>query len=120
MTKYLGLVSLNPVKKAQLVFARRRNNERRRFVDMIIFLLPLQKESCKFERRKWRRMEVREFIRKEVSDWEDEEVGRARFKAFSGQRSDWEPTYRFWNHLILSIAKHFRLLIISPSQVLIL
>uniref|UniRef100_A0A2N9G718 Charged multivesicular body protein 7 n=1 Tax=Fagus sylvatica TaxID=28930 RepID=A0A2N9G718_FAGSY len=62
-------------------------------------------------------MEVREFIRKEVSDWEDEEVGRARFKAFSGQRSDWEPTYRFWNHLILSIAKHFRLLIISPSQV---
>ena len=120
MTKYLGLVSLNPVKKAQLVFARRGNNERRRFVDMIIFLLPLQKESCKFERKKWRRMEVREFIRKEVSDWEDEEVGRARFKAFSGQRSDWDPTYRFWNHLILSIAKHFRLLIISPSQVLLL
>ena len=64
-------------------------------------------------------MKVREFIRKEVEDWEDEEVGRARFKAFSGQRSDWEPTYRFWNHLLLSIARHFHLLIISPSQVLL-
>ena len=62
---------------------------------------------------------MREFIRKEVEDWEDEEVGRARFKAFSGQRSDWEPTYRFWNHLLLSIARHFHLLIISPSQVLL-
>ncbi|KAK7820515.1 charged multivesicular body protein 7 [Quercus suber] len=62
-------------------------------------------------------VEVREFIRKEVEDWEDEEVGRARFKAFSGQKSDWEPTYRFWNHLLLSIARHFHVLIISPSQV---
>ncbi|KAM4086894.1 hypothetical protein ACJW30_10G136600 [Castanea mollissima] len=78
--------------------------------------------KSKRERRERERMEagtveVREFIRKEVEDWEDEEVGRARFKAFSGQRSDWEPTYRFWNHLLLSIARHFHLLIISPSQV---
>ena len=31
---------------------------------------------------------MREFIRKEVEDWDDEEVGQALFKAFSGQRSD--------------------------------
>ena len=64
-------------------------------------------------------VEVREFIRKEAKDWEDEEVGRARFKAFNGQKSNWEPTYRFCNHLLLSIAHHFHLIIISPSQVLL-
>lgn len=60
---------------------------------------------------------VREFIRKEVGDWDDEEVATARFKAFSGQRSDWEPKYRFWKDLILSVARHLRLLIIRPLEV---
>ncbi|KAK1317372.1 hypothetical protein QJS10_CPA05g00062 [Acorus calamus] len=31
-----------------------------------------------------------EFIRREVPDWDDDIVSAARFKALSGQRSDWE------------------------------
>ncbi|KAL5539853.1 hypothetical protein UlMin_045474 [Ulmus minor] len=60
---------------------------------------------------------VRELIRKEVADWDDEAACRARFKDFSGQRSDWEPIYFFWRDLILNITRHFGLLIIRPSQV---
>ena len=60
---------------------------------------------------------VREFIRREVEDWEEEAIATARFKAFSGQRSDWEPRYQFWRDLILKVATHFHLLFISPSQV---
>ena len=46
--------------------------------------------TLKFQslRMEARTMKVREFIRKEVEDWDNEEVGRAPFKAFSGQRSD--------------------------------
>ncbi|XP_034690778.1 uncharacterized protein LOC117918325 isoform X2 [Vitis riparia] len=60
---------------------------------------------------------VREFIRREVKDWEEEAIATARFKAFSGQRSDWEARYQFWRDLILKVARHFHLLFISPSQV---
>ncbi|GLU07148.1 hypothetical protein SLE2022_241160 [Rubroshorea leprosula] len=60
---------------------------------------------------------VREFLRKEVSDWEDEVKARARFKAFSGQRSDWEPKFQFWKELILRISRHFGFFMIRPSQV---
>lgn len=60
---------------------------------------------------------LREFIRREVPDWDDEVVSTARFKAFSGQRSDWEPRYNFWKDLILRVARHFDHLIIHPSQV---
>ncbi|KAL1312848.1 hypothetical protein HN51_039430 [Arachis hypogaea] len=60
---------------------------------------------------------VRDFIAKEVPDWNDDVVSVARFKAFSGQRSDWQPRFLFWRHLILKIATHFRLLFIKPSQV---
>ncbi|KAL2345545.1 hypothetical protein Fmac_006830 [Flemingia macrophylla] len=60
---------------------------------------------------------VRDFIEKEVPDWNDEVISVARFKAFSGQRCDWEPTFVFWRHLIIKIATHFRLLLITPSQV---
>ena len=52
-------------------------------------------------------MEVKELIRKEMEDWEDEEVSRAWFKAFSSQKSNWEPTYHFRNHLLFSIARAF-------------
>lgn len=61
---------------------------------------------------------VKEFIRKQVPDWDDEIMATARFKAFSGQRSDWEPKYLFWKDLILKIARHLDLFIIQPSQVL--
>lgn len=60
---------------------------------------------------------VREFIRREVKDWEEEAIATARFKAFSGQRSDWEARYQFWRDLILKVARHFHLLFISSSQV---
>ncbi|EOX95477.1 SNF7 family protein, putative isoform 2 [Theobroma cacao] len=60
---------------------------------------------------------VREFIRKEVPDWDDELMATARFKAFSGQRSDWEPKFQFWKDLIIKISRQFGLFVISPSQV---
>lgn len=59
---------------------------------------------------------VLEFIREQVPDWDDEVMATARFKAFSGQRSDWEPRFRFWRDLIINIARHFRFLFLSPSQ----
>ncbi|XP_022757712.1 charged multivesicular body protein 7 isoform X2 [Durio zibethinus] len=60
---------------------------------------------------------VKEFIREDVADWDDELIATARFKAFSGQRSDWEPKFQFWKDLIVKISRHFGLFIISPSQV---
>ncbi|XP_062178199.1 uncharacterized protein LOC133883036 [Alnus glutinosa] len=60
---------------------------------------------------------VGEFIRTEVGDWDDEAVGTARFKAFSGQKCDWESRYEFWKVLILKIARRFGLLVISPLDV---
>ncbi|GAB2294388.1 hypothetical protein Dimus_028595 [Dionaea muscipula] len=59
---------------------------------------------------------VEEFIREEVPDWNDEVKVTARFKSFSGQRSDWEPQFLFWRDLILKIARHFRFFHLSPSQ----
>ncbi|XP_048333796.2 uncharacterized protein LOC125423484 [Ziziphus jujuba] len=60
--------------------------------------------------------EVRELIKKEVPDWDDEVLARARFKAFSGQRPDWQPIYLFWRNLILTIARHLGLVVLRPSQ----
>lgn len=60
---------------------------------------------------------VGEFVRKEVTDWDNETISTARFKAFSGQRSDWQPKFVFWRDLILKVARHFGLFIINPSQV---
>ncbi|XP_047333323.1 charged multivesicular body protein 7 [Impatiens glandulifera] len=60
---------------------------------------------------------VADFIRKEVPDWDDEVVATARFKAFSGQRPDWQPRFLFWRDLILKVARHLHLFIVRPSQV---
>ncbi|XP_073037831.1 uncharacterized protein [Primulina eburnea] len=60
---------------------------------------------------------VADFVRKEVSDWDDEVKGRARFKALSGQRSDWEPLYLFWRDLIIKVARHLGIFLICPSHV---
>ncbi|PSS06277.1 Charged multivesicular body protein [Actinidia chinensis var. chinensis] len=60
---------------------------------------------------------VGEFVRKEVADWDDEVMATARFKAFSGQRSDWEPKYAFWRDLILRVATHLRVFLFHPSEV---
>ncbi|KAJ4825575.1 hypothetical protein Tsubulata_006510 [Turnera subulata] len=60
---------------------------------------------------------VKELIRKQVPDWDDETIATARFKAFNGQRSDWESKYQFWRDLILKTSRHLGLFIISASQV---
>ncbi|KAG5514059.1 hypothetical protein RHGRI_035463 [Rhododendron griersonianum] len=60
---------------------------------------------------------VEEFVRKEVADWDDEVMATARFKAFSGQRSDWEPKYAFWRDLILKVATHLDVFFFHPSEV---
>ncbi|KAK9161888.1 hypothetical protein Syun_008229 [Stephania yunnanensis] len=60
---------------------------------------------------------VDEYVMREVGDWDDEFVARARFKAFSGQRSDWEPHFYFWRDLIFKVASHLGIFIIQPSQV---
>lgn len=62
-------------------------------------------------------LNVKDFIAKEVPDWNDEVIAVARFKAFSGQRSDWQPNFIFWRNLIIKIATHFHFLLIKPSQV---
>nr|GMD68840.1 charged multivesicular body protein 7 isoform X1 [Ipomoea batatas] len=64
----------------------------------------------------WMGNKVKEFLKKEVPEWDDEANVRARFKAFSGQRCDWEPLYLFWRDLILKVARHLRVFIIRPSQ----
>ncbi|XP_022146425.1 charged multivesicular body protein 7 [Momordica charantia] len=60
---------------------------------------------------------VREFIKDKVTDWDDEVVTTARFKAFSGQKSDWEPRYLFWRDLILTIAHKFNFIFIKPIEI---
>ncbi|KAK9670713.1 hypothetical protein RND81_13G219900 [Saponaria officinalis] len=61
-------------------------------------------------------VKVREYIKEAVPDWEEAEKVKARFKAFSGQRCDWEPQFCFWRDLILNISRRFNLLFISPSH----
>lgn len=60
---------------------------------------------------------IGELIRKEVPDWDDEVMVTARFKAFSGQRSDWEPKYVFWRDLILKLSTHLGVFLVHPSEV---
>ncbi|KAL7199179.1 hypothetical protein ACSBR2_021456 [Camellia fascicularis] len=60
---------------------------------------------------------IGELIRKEVPDWDDEVMVTARFKAFSGQRSDWEPKYVFWRDLILKLSTHLGVFLFHPSEI---
>jgi len=46
-----------------------------------------------------------------VAWWDDPDSAdlRARFKAFTGQRSDWpQPTVLFWKDLLLRVARRLR------------
>uniref|UniRef100_A0A1J3HHP0 Charged multivesicular body protein 7 n=1 Tax=Noccaea caerulescens TaxID=107243 RepID=A0A1J3HHP0_NOCCA len=60
---------------------------------------------------------AKEFIRREVPDWDDEVVATARFKAFSGQRSDWELRFQFWRDLIMKVSRQLGVFVIDPVQV---
>ncbi|PWA35405.1 SNF7 family protein [Artemisia annua] len=62
-------------------------------------------------------VEVKEFILQQVPDWDSDVMISARFKAFSGQKSDWEPRFHFWKDLIIKIAQHLNTFIIRPSVV---
>ncbi|KAK6937199.1 Snf7 family, partial [Dillenia turbinata] len=70
-------------------------------------------------RRRRRTRALREFLRDHQvgGDWDDEVAITARFKVFSGQRSDWEPKYLFWRDLIIQVAPNFGIFLIRPSQV---
>lgn len=60
---------------------------------------------------------VEEVVRREVPDWDDEVALAARFKAFSGQRSDWEPRFLFWRELILKVARSLGFCVVRSSEV---
>lgn len=60
---------------------------------------------------------VEEIVRREVPDWDDDVAATARFKAFSGQRSDWEPKFLFWRDLIIRVARKLGVCTVRPSEV---
>nr|XP_010909481.1 uncharacterized protein LOC105035575 [Elaeis guineensis] len=60
---------------------------------------------------------VEEVVRREVPDWDDEVASAARFKAFSGQRSDWEHRFLIWRDLILKVARSLGLCVVRSSEV---
>ncbi|KAL0919060.1 hypothetical protein M5K25_011128 [Dendrobium thyrsiflorum] len=59
---------------------------------------------------------VSDLVKNEVPDWDDEVVATARFKAFSGQRSDWEPRFLFWRDLILKVARNLGVCVVRISE----
>ncbi|KAL9229565.1 hypothetical protein vseg_005018 [Gypsophila vaccaria] len=60
---------------------------------------------------------VHEFIKDVVPDWDEPEKAMARFKAFSGQRSDWAPQFEFWRDLIFAVCRRFKLVFVSASVI---
>lgn len=60
---------------------------------------------------------VGDFIRTQIPDWDDDVIATARFKAFSGQRSDWEARFQFWRGLIMKVAGHLGHIIIDTEEV---
>lgn len=60
---------------------------------------------------------VGDFIRTQIPDWDDDVIATARFKAFSGQRSDWEARFQFWRGLIIKVAGHLGHIIIDTEEV---
>lgn len=68
------------------------------------------------EEEKEEHLRVRELVRREVEDWDDPVKAVARFRGFSGQRSDWEGRYLFWRDLIIKVARHLGTFIIRPSR----
>lgn len=73
-------------------------------------------EEAKKQEEEREKARVRAFLRRAVQDWDDPVKAVARFKGFSGQRSDWEGQYLFWRDLILNVARHLGTFIIRPSR----
>ncbi|BBN13895.1 charged multivesicular body protein 7 [Marchantia polymorpha subsp. ruderalis] len=57
------------------------------------------------------------FLEQEWPEWRDDDFARARFKAFTGQKQDWEERINFWRDAIVKVARHLDLLIIDTKEV---
>ncbi|CAM6110918.1 unnamed protein product [Calypogeia fissa] len=60
---------------------------------------------------------LRDFLEKEVPDWKDDDFARGRFKAFTGQKQDWEEKLNFWMDLTVKVARHLDLIVIDTHSV---
>jgi charged multivesicular body protein 7 len=60
---------------------------------------------------------VAAFLEAEVPDWGDEIISRARYKAFTGQRADYEARLQFWKTLVVKCARHLNLVVIDANMV---
>jgi charged multivesicular body protein 7 len=60
---------------------------------------------------------VAAFLEAEVPDWGDEVISRARYKAFTGQRADYEARLQFWKTLVVKCARHLNLVVIDANVV---
>jgi charged multivesicular body protein 7 len=60
---------------------------------------------------------VAAFLEAEVPDWGDEVISRARYKAFTGQRADYEARLQFWKTLVVKCARHLNLVVIDANMV---
>ncbi|XP_002989143.2 charged multivesicular body protein 7 [Selaginella moellendorffii] len=63
-------------------------------------------------------VEVRTLVEREVPGWAEDDVKvDALFKAFSGQREDWQGRLDFWRALIVKLARHLGLIVIDGREV---
>jgi hypothetical protein len=60
---------------------------------------------------------LRGFLEKVVPDWKDDDFARARFKAFTGQKQDWEEKLNFWRDMIIKVARHLDVCVIDTVAV---
>ena len=58
-----------------------------------------------------------EAVKAEAPDWDDDVVWEGRFRAFSGQKSDWASRYFFWRDLIVRVARRLGVLSFRSSEV---
>lgn len=60
---------------------------------------------------------LRAFLETEVPNWKEDDFARGRFKAFSGQKQDWDEKLSFWADLIVKAARHLDLVVIDTLVV---
>ncbi|KAL3691709.1 hypothetical protein R1sor_005360 [Riccia sorocarpa] len=60
---------------------------------------------------------LQDFLEQEWPEWKDDDFARAHFKAFTGQKQDWEERMNFWKDAILKVTRHLNLLIIDTEDV---
>eukprot|EP00250_Pteridium_aquilinum_P029955 c40402_g1_i1 orf=272-1537(-) len=60
---------------------------------------------------------VQGWLVSKVPGWDDDVMCAARFKALTGQRTDWEGRFLFWRELIIDLARHLNLLVLDTHAV---